>query len=97
MKDMKNIRKSMIKTVAIAAMVTMAALPLTAQVFLQKDKGDIAPRTNQSGTSTGKEWIIVPVQGLDIDQYAMTPVGSGALLLAGMAGAYAFAKRRKRG
>ena len=88
-------KKSMKKGIAIAAiLVSMIAAPLTAQVFLQKEKGDISPR-NTSGSS-GQEWIIVPVQGMDIDQYAATPLGSGALLLAGMAGAYAFAKRKKR-
>ena len=88
-------RKSMIKGIAIAAILTtMFAAPLSAQVFLQKQKSDISPRATKAGN--GQEWIIVPVQGMDIDQYNFTPVGSGALLLAGMAGAYALAKRRKK-
>ena len=89
-------KKSVIRIIAIAAvLVTMAVDPLNAQIFLQKDRGDISPRATANGT-TGKEWVIVPVQGLDIDQYAFTPTGSGALLLAGLAGAYGFAKRRKK-
>ena len=89
-------KKSIKKGLAIATVIiTMVSAPLTAQVFLQKEKGDIAPR-NTSGSNTGQEWIIVPIQGYDIDQYNFTPVGGGALLLAGFAGAYALAKRRKK-
>ena len=89
-------KKSIIRIVAIAAvLVTMAVEPLNAQIFLQKDRGDISPRATSNGT-TGKEWVIVPVQGMDIDQYAFTPTGSGIMLLAGLAGAYGIAKRRKK-
>lgn len=88
-------KKSIKKGLAIATVIiTMVSAPLTAQVFLQKEKGDISPR-GTSGNG-GQEWIIVPIQGMDIDQYAATPLGGGALLLAGMAGAYALAKRRKK-
>ncbi len=88
-------KKSIIKVTAIFAVLTaMSAEPLNAQIFLQKDRGDISPRANANGV-TGKEWVIVPVQGLDIDQYAFTPIGNGMLLLTGMAGAYFLARRRK--
>ena len=88
-------RKSMIKSIAITVvLVTMVVAPLTAQIFLQRDKGEIAPRGAKGDAN--QEWIIVPVQGMDIDQYNFTPVGSGVVLLAGLAGAYAFAKRRKK-
>lgn len=88
-------RKSMIKSIAITVvLVTMVVAPLTAQIFLQKEKTDISPRSTKADAN--QEWIIVPVQGMDIDQYAATPLGGGAVVLAGLAGAYAIAKRRKK-
>jgi len=88
-------KKSIKKGIALATvLVTMVVAPLTAQVFLQRQKSDISPRTTKTGA--GHEWIIVPVQGIDIDQYAATPLGSGVVVLAGLAGAYAMAKRRKK-
>jgi len=87
-------RKS-IKAIALVVMlVTMVSAPLTAQIFLQKQKSDISPRSTKTGA--GHEWIIVPVQGIDIDQYAATPIGSGVAILSLLGGAYAFAKRRKK-
>ena len=54
-------RKS-IKAIALVVMlVTMVSAPLTAQIFLQKQKTDISPRAAKTGS--GQEWIIVPVQG----------------------------------
>ena len=83
------------KVIAIAAiLVSMIAAPLTAQVFLQKDKGDIAPR-NAKGDAN-QEWIIIPTQGLDIDQYAATPVGSGVVVLTLLGGGYALLKKRRK-
>ena len=38
--------------------------------------------------------LVVPLQGTDADQY--TPIGSGALLLAGLGGAYLLTKRKKK-
>lgn len=72
----------------------MLGTAATAQVFLQKEKGDISPR-NTSG-SGGQEWIIVPIQGMDIDQYAATPLGSGVVLMTLLGGAYALTKRKKK-
>ena len=88
-------KKSIKKGIALATvLVTMVVAPLTAQVFLQRQKSDISPRTTQTGA--GHEWIIVPVQGIDIDQYAATPIGSGVAIFTLLGGAYAFAKSRKK-
>jgi len=89
---MKN---SIKKGIALAiVLVTLLVAPLTAQVFLQKQKSDISPRATKTGN--GQEWIIVPVQGMDIDQYNFTPVGSGVVVLALLGGGYALLKRRKK-
>ena len=88
-------KKSIKKGIALATvLVTMIVAPLTAQVFLQKQKGDISPRSTKNGQNN--EWIIIPTQGLDIDQYAATPVGSGVVVLTLLGGGYALLKRRKK-
>ena len=88
-------KKSIKKGIAIATvLVTMIVAPLTAQVFLQKQKGDISPRSTKNGQNN--EWIIIPTQGLDIDQYAATPIGSGVVVLTLLGGGYALLKRRKK-
>ena len=88
-------KKSIKKGIAIATvLVTMIVAPLTAQVFLQKQKGDISPRSTKNGQNN--EWIIIPTQGLDIDQYAATPVGSGVVVLTLLGGGYALLKKRKK-
>ena len=88
-------KKSIKKGIALATvLVTMIVAPLTAQIFLQKQKGDISPRGTSNGQGT--EWIIIPTQGLDIDQYAATPVGSGVVVLTLLGGGYALLKRRKK-
>ena len=87
-------KKSIKKGIALATvLVTMIVAPLTAQIFLQKQKGDISPRSTNNGQGT--EWIIIPTHGLDIDQYAATPVGSGVVVLTLLGGGYALLKRRK--
>ena len=88
-------KKSIKKGIAIATvLVTMIVAPLTAQVFLQKQKGDISPRSTKNGQNN--EWIIIPTQGLDIDQYAATPVGSGVVVLTLLGGGYALLKKRRK-
>ena len=88
-------KKSIKKGIAIATvLVTMIVAPLTAQVFLQKQKGDISPRSTKNGQNN--EWIIIPTQGLDIDQYAATPVGCGVVVLTLLGGGYALLKKRKK-
>ena len=69
----------------MAAMLLMAGTA-KAQVFiLENDKA------NQREGSTAEEInLIIPLQGVDYDQY--TPLGSGVLLLAGLGAAYTAAK-----
>ncbi len=88
---MKNWIKKSLSVVTVLA--CMAVAPLAAQVFLQKQKSDISPRANKTGN--GQEWIIVPVQGMDIDQYNFTPAGSGVVVLSLLCGVYVIAKKKK--
>ena len=77
--------KKLIMTIAIA---TMLAVPAMAQVFLD----DEAAHSDRLGNDA-PNYPSVPEQNVNYDQYA--PVGGGVLLLAGLAGAYAVAKRKK--
>ena len=87
---MKNI-KTTLMTAALIFTMSVA----NAQVFLDENYDEnTSPRSGTKGDANG-DWLVVPTQGSTSDQYDFAPVGSGVLFLAGMAGAYAFAKRRK--
>lgn len=78
-------KKIMMTAAVLVAMMATA----TAQVFVMDEK-------EQSSRTPGTEEeinLIVPIHGVDYDQY--TPVGGGVLLLAGLGGAYLLAKRKK--
>ena len=80
--------KKIIMTIAIA---TMMAVPASAQIFMDDD--DI---NNRDATDPVEPGAIIPEQNVTYDQYEpYVPVGEGALLLAGLAGAYLIGKRRK--
>ncbi len=84
----------MVRFMSILAMLLFAALsPLRAQIFIENNDEELSPRS----TSAGEEFIVVPEQGVTIDQYQYnyTPAGSGILVLSFLAGAYAFAKRKR--
>ena len=86
----RNIRRTLMTAMFVAVMSLC-----NAQIFITGDEDLTESQSPRAKGDPDQEWLIVPVQGETIDQYAYTPVGGGVLLLAGMAGAYAFAKRRK--
>ena len=83
-------KKMMKKTVVLLTVLFMAVVPMKAQVFIADDEFEGMMRQEES------EFVLfVPVQAQDADQ-SYSPVGSGLLLLTGMAGAYLLTKRKKQ-
>ena len=81
--------KKLVVSIAIAAALMMASAPTMAQVFLSDLDG-----SNNRGEITEEEFgVMVPTEGVNYDQF--TPVGSGVVVLAGLAGTYLLGKRRK--
>lgn len=83
-------KKMMKKTVVLLTVLFMAVVPMKAQVFIADDEFEGMMRQEES------EFVLfVPVQAQDGDQ-SYSPIGSGSLLLTGMAGAYLLTKRKKQ-
>ena len=83
-------KKMMKKIMILLTVVFLSVGPLKAQVFIADDEFEGMMRLEQD------EFVLfVPVQGHDGDQF-YAPVGSGLLLLTGMAGAYLLTKRKKQ-
>ena len=79
-------KKKIILSLAIIMLLVGNA---TAQIFYLEDEA-----IGRSGT-LDPSGMIVPELGSTNDQ-GYTPLGSGALLLAGLAGAYMLAKKKKK-
>ena len=87
----RNIRRTVLTALFVASMAVC-----NAQIFIKGgDEEELSTRLGDSGDANG-EWIVGPTQGSTTDQYDYAPVGGGVLLLAGLVGAYAVAKRRKK-
>ena len=85
---MIEIRKK-IFTFIVAICLTFGTNLMYGQVFVLEDE-----ESNRSGQMTD-QGLIVPGYNLTIDQY-YAPLGSGALLLAGLAGAYLIGKKKEK-
>lgn len=74
--------------VLIVVMMLIVTCPANAQVFILDDEfeGTMRNPTEDFG-------LIVPIEGLDTDQYL--PLGDGILLLIGFSGAYLKGRRKK--
>lgn len=84
---MKKMNKNII--VLLTALL-LSVGSLKAQVFIMDDEFEGMLRKEED------EYVLfVPVQAQDTDQF-YTPIGSGLLLLTGMAGAYLLTKRKKK-
>ena len=73
-------------TFLLAMLLTMATA--TAQVFIMDDEFEGTMRQN-----TEDFGLIVPIEGLDSDQYL--PLGDGLLVLVVLSGEYLMKKRKK--
>ena len=79
------------KKIMILAAALVFAASASAQIFMLEDDADM-----RDGSETPDFNINNPNDfGNGSDYYEYTPVGSGALLLAGLAGAYLLGKKKK--
>ena len=77
------------RIIAIATVLMMATAPAMAQIFMTDE--DL---NNRAGADDPSMYINLPGSfNSGMDWYA--PVGEGIVVLAGLAGAYLFGKRRK--
>lgn len=76
--------------IIIIAMLIGCFKPLSAQIIYTEEDAGLNPRA-QSEAPMG---VMVPMQGVSVDQWKITPLGNGFLLLAGMGGAYLLSKRK---
>ena len=73
----------------IVVTILFVACPAKAQGFIMDDEFEGTMRQN-----TEDFGLIVPIEGLDSDQYL--PLGDGLLVLAALGGAYLMGKRKKK-
>lgn len=73
----------------IVVTILFVACPAKAQVFIMDDEFEGTMRQN-----TEDFGLIVPIEGLDSDQYL--PIEDGLLVLAALGGAYLMGKRKKK-
>ena len=80
------------KLIAIVAVLLMTVGSAFSQVILTDE--DVNHNRAQ-GTIPENFGVMVAGQGLAMDQYKYTPLGSGVLLLAGLGAAYLIKKKRQ--
>ena len=83
-------KKSLV--IIILAMLIGSFAPVKGQIIYTEEDAGISLRT-QSEAPMG---VMVPMQGADMDQWKIAPLGNGMLLLAGLGGAYLLSKKRKK-
>jgi hypothetical protein len=86
MRKKKEMRRNVI---LVLMLLLLSVTTATAQVFILDDEfeGTMRNPTEDFG-------LIVPIEGLDTDQYL--PLGDGLLVLAALGGAYLLGKRKKK-
>ena len=78
---------------AILVTLGLSFTPLFGQMILTEEDAGLNPRAT-APTSTSH--VMVPLQGVDFDQWEYAPLGDGLLILAGLGGAYLLAKRKRK-
>ena len=86
-----NIKMKKSIVIIIIAMLIGCFKPLSAQIIYTEEDAGINPRAQADGNMG----VMVPMQDVYMDQWKITPLGNGFLLLAGMGGAYLLSKRSK--
>lgn len=84
-----KMKKSIV--IIIIALLVGCFKPLSAQIIYTQEDAGINPRAQMEGDLG----VMVPMQGVSVDQWKITPLGNGLLLLAGMGGAYLLMRKRK--
>lgn len=80
------------RILALVAVLFMAVMPAMSQVFVTDEEMWESNRVQNNADQVG---VMVPMEDVYMDQWKFAPVGDGVLLLAGLAGAYLFSKRKK--
>ena len=75
----------------IVAAALMMSVAVKAQVFMLEEDAS----NDRNGENAEILNGFIPENGVEYDQGEYVPVGSGALLLAGLAGAYLLGKKKK--
>jgi len=78
------------RMLSLAAALMLAVGPALGQVIITD--GDY--NRNRGERSVEEVSVMVPGQGMDVDQWKMAPIGDGLLLLAGLGLAYCIKKRQ---
>ena len=84
-----KMKKSIV--IIITALLIGCFKPLSAQIIYTEEDAGLNPRAQAQGDFN----VMVPMQGVSLDQWKITPLGNGFLLLAGMGGAYLLMRKRK--
>ena len=84
-----KMKKSIV--IIIIALLIGCFKPLSAQIIYTEEDAGLNPRAQANGNFG----VMVPMQGVSVDQWKITPLGNGFLLLASMGGAYLLSKRKK--
>lgn len=77
--------------IIIIAMLIGCFKPVSGQIIYTEEDAGLNPRAQADGDMN----VMVPMQGVSVDQWKITPLGNGFLLLAGLGGAYLLSKRKK--
>lgn len=80
------------RIITLVAVLFMAVVPAMSQVFVTDEELWESARAENSAEAIG---VMVPMEDVYMDQWKFAPVGEGVFLLAGLAGAYLFSKRKK--
>ena len=78
------------KLIILVAAMLLAIGPAVGQIIIQD--GDESH--HREGQTAEEVTVMVPSQGLFIDQWKIAPLGGGLLLLVGLGAAYLIGKRR---
>ena len=79
------------KRIIIVLAVLLMTVSAQAQIFILEEGAQDNRYVSEDGVG-----VIVPLHDVEYDQTNYTPLGSGALLLAGLAGAYLLGKKKKK-
>jgi hypothetical protein len=90
MKNIDNRIAMKKRIVTIMAALFLAVTPMMSQVFIMEDDDAMNVRDPEGSIVFN---VMVPTQDTNTEQFI--PIGGGALLLAGLGGAYLLCKRRK--
>ena len=81
------------RLLSIMAVALMAVGTAFGQIVIIDDEDPNHNRATRDGSDIG---VMVPMQGVVVDQWKYTPLDGGLFLLAGLGAAYLVGKRKKQ-